>query len=68
MVVTCVSPHLRAGLMRTSPSLRYGSAIINPTIIATKKLQENKFSGAFCMRLLANYLFVNVLRTRKAHK
>ncbi len=22
MAVTCVSPHLRAGLMRTSPSLR----------------------------------------------
>lgn len=59
MAVTCVSPHLRAGLMRTSPSLRYGSVIINPPIIATKKLQENKFSGAFCMRLLANYLFVN---------
>ena len=29
MAVTCVSPHLRAGLMRTSPSLRYGSIYTN---------------------------------------
>ena len=61
-----LSPHLRAGLMRTSPSLRYGSVIINPPIIATKKLQENKFSGAFCMRLLANYLFENCGALRAA--
>jgi len=45
-----------------------GSVIINPPIIATKKLQENKFSGAFCMRLLANYLFENCGARRAAFK
>ena len=35
-------------------------------INATKKLQENKFSGAFCMRLLANYLFENCGARRAA--